>query len=46
MLLSTLLRRTIFAVEPFYTYLNRERNEGLGNVNAVTGSVRYKAGRH
>ncbi len=23
--------------EPFYTYMSRERNEGLGNVNAVTG---------
>ena len=32
--------------EPFYTFMNRERNEGLGNVNAVTGSVRYKTGRH
>lgn len=32
--------------EPFYTFMNRERNEGLGNVNAVTGSVQYKAGRH
>lgn len=32
--------------EPFYTYMSRERNEGLGNVNAVTGSVQYSNKPH
>ena len=27
--------------EPFFTYLSRERNEGLGNVAAVMGKVNY-----
>lgn len=27
--------------EPFFTYLSRERNEGLGNVKAVMGKVNY-----
>lgn len=27
--------------EPFFTYLSRERNEGLGNVSAVMGKVNY-----
>ena len=27
--------------EPFFTYLSRERNEGLGDVKAVMGKVNY-----
>ncbi|MGZ5287156.1 MAG: hypothetical protein ACXWB9_08235, partial [Flavisolibacter sp.] len=27
--------------EPFFTYLSRERNEGLGNVTAIMGKVNY-----
>jgi outer membrane porin, OprD family len=32
--------------EPFYTFMFRERNEGLGNVSALTAGVNYKAGEH
>lgn len=32
--------------EPFYTFLMRERNEGLGDMWAVTGSVAYQTGTH
>lgn len=28
--------------DPFFTFLPRERNEGLGNVQAVVGKVNYK----
>lgn len=32
--------------EPFYTFMLRERNEGLGDVRAVTASAQYKWGAH
>ena len=30
-----------WGVEPFFTFLPRERNEGMGNVNAVMAKVNY-----
>lgn len=30
-----------WGVEPFFTFLPRERNEGLGNVHAIMGKVNY-----
>lgn len=28
--------------DPFFTFLSRERNEGLGNVHALMGDIQYK----
>ena len=30
-----------WGIEPFFTFLPRERNEGFGDVNAITGKVNY-----
>ena len=35
-----------WGTEPFFTYLSRERNEGLGDVQAVTAKVNYNFAKH